>query len=329
MKIIFAAVLIVLSARALPLGAQGKALVRTKTIPLAGVVGRIDHLAVDVQRQRLFLAALGNGSLEIIDLAKGERIHSLTGLKEPQGVAYVPAFDRIFVAGGGDGTLKVFDAQTSRLLSTAQFSSDADNVRYEAAENRIYVGYGEGAIAALDASTGRRLGEAQLPGHPESFQLERSSPRIFANVPTAHLIAVIDRRKMAVIARWPLVAARSNFPMALDEAHHRLFIGCRHPARLVVYDTEAGREVASFPSVGDTDDLFYDAQRARIYVSGGEGFVDVFEQLDPDHYRRTDRISTASGARTSLFIPQLGIFCVAVPRREGRAAEVQVYQAQR
>jgi hypothetical protein len=190
------------------------------------------------------------------------------------------------------------------------------------------VGYGQGAIAAVDAATGKKLAEVALPGHPESFQLENPGSHILVNIPTAHLIAVVDRAKMRVIARWPLETASSNFPMALDAADHRLFVGFRRPALLMVFDSDSGRVITHLPASGDTDDLFYDPAGKRIYLSGGEGLVDVFKQLDKDRYERAVRIPTAAGARTSLFIPQLHLFCLAVPERDGSSAEIRVFRVQ-
>ena len=140
---------------------------------------------------------------------------------------------------------------------------DADNVRYDAATQRVYVGYGTGALCVLDGTSGKKLDEVRLPGHPKLFQLEKGGSRIFVNVPAARQIAVVDRGKLAVTATWPVRGASAHFPMALDEAHHRLFIGCRRPARLLVYDMGTGEQVASTEIVGDTDDLFYDAVRRR------------------------------------------------------------------
>jgi hypothetical protein len=204
---------------------------------------------------------------------------------------------------------------------------DADNIRYEPRTRRVFVGYGGGAVAFLDARSGQRTGEVRLPGHPESFQLEKGGPRVFINVPSARQIVVADRATGKIVARWAVQGARSNFPMALDEAHHRLFVGCRNPARLLVYDTETGMPVARADIAGDTDDLFYDGARKRIYVSGGEGFITVLEQTDPDHYRRLAQSPTAEGARTSLFVPEWNRFFVPVPRRGARAAEIRVYEA--
>ncbi len=269
-----------------------------KTIPLADVSGRIDHMAVDAANQRLYVAALGNDTVEVIDLKAGTRAGTIKRLKKPQGVAFLPDSKRLVVASGDDGTVRVYDADR-KLIGTIEGLDDADNVRYDAAAKLVYVGYGGGALAVIDPLKIEKVAEIKLEGHPESFQLESKGSRIYVNVPDARHVAVIDREKRAVVAKWPLANASSNFPMALDEKHHRLFVGCRRPAELLVLDTDSGKSVVALDCVGDTDDVFYDAARQRVYVTGGEGFISVLEQVSADEYRSIGKISTASGARTS------------------------------
>lgn len=299
-----------------------------QTIPLPDVEGRIDHFSVDVEGQRIFVAALGNGTVEVLDVSAGKRLASIPGLKEPQGVRYVPDSNKIFVASAGDGTLKSFDGDTYELIHTVTFSSDADNIRYDPDTDQLFVGYGNGAIGILDATTEERLADIPVGGHPESFQLETLGSRIFVNVPTARRIAVIDREQGIVVDTWPVTQATANFPMALDEANQRLFVGCRTPAQLLVYDTTSGQVVAPLPIVGDTDDVFYDADTQRVYVSGGGGAISVFQQQDADQYPWLATIPTADGARTSLFVPEFGRLYLAVPHRGEQLAEIRVYEVQ-
>jgi len=235
-----------------------------RTIPLPGVEGRIDHMAVDAGHQRLFVAALGNNTLEVVDLSAGARVHTITGLHEPQGIVYVSDRNRIYVANGEDGKLKVFDGTSFALIRTVDYSGDADNVRYDAGAKQIYVGYAAGALGVVDETTGNKAGDIPLDGHPESFQLEPAGTRIFVNVPNAGQVAVVDRRTHSVTLKWPLPGNQANFPMALDEAHRRLFIGCRKPAHVAVFDTDSGKIAATFDCVGDTDDLFYDSALKRL-----------------------------------------------------------------
>lgn len=298
---------------------------RVQVIALPGVEGRIDHMAADPAGKRLYMAALGNNTLEVMDLGAGKRVHTISGLHEPQGIRYVPSRHRLFVANGQSGDCVAFDATSFQKLQSIALGDDADNVRFEEKANRVYVGYGGGAIGILDAGSYKNLGNIALAGHPESFQLEEHGSRIFVNVPDAGQIAVLDRRKQKAVATWPVTAARSNFPMALDEANHRLFVGCRAPSRLLVYDTHSGKVTASLRIVGDTDDLFYDASRKRLYISGGEGYLDVVAQESPDHYTRLQHIPTAPGARTSFFVPELSRLYVAVPHRGNQATSLFVF----
>jgi DNA-binding beta-propeller fold protein YncE len=299
-----------------------------QTIPLPNVEGRIDHMAVDLKGQRLFVAALGNNTVEVLDLRAGNRIRSITGLREPQGVGFIAEFNRIFVASGKSGACDVFDGSSFKLIKSVKFSDDADNVRYDAKARKVYVGYGSGGLGIIDPATGDQLGEIKLEGHPESFQLEKSGTRIFVNIPTAQKIAVVDRDKRATSTSWRTAGATANFPMALDETHHRLFVGFRKPAKLVVFDTESGKAVATLDSPGDADDIFYDNSRQRIYVSGGDGSIGIVQQNDGDHYKTMAKIPTSTGARTSLFVPELSRFYLAVPHRGAQTAEVRVYEAQ-
>jgi hypothetical protein len=282
-------------------------------------------MAIDLRGQHLFVVALGNNSLEVLDLRAGKHIHRIRGLKEPQGVVYIPEFNKIFVTNGGDGSCKIFDGDSFRLIDTIKFSDDADNVRYEPRSRHLYVGYGNGALGIIDPSNWKRIGDVRLAGHPESYQLEEATARIFTNVPTANHVAVVDRSRLAVIATWPLVDVEANFPMALDETDHRLFIGCRQPPKIIAYNTESGKEVTRFDIAGDVDDIYHDATHKRIYASCGEGFLNVFQQNDADHYTALAKLPTAAGARTSLLVLEQWRLYLAVPRRDEQQAEIRVY----
>ncbi len=296
------------------------------TISLDAVQGRIDHMALDTQGKRLYVAALGNNTVEVIDLEQGKRTGRIEGLKKPQGVAVLPESDQLVVASGEDGKCRKY-AATQKLLGTIDSLDDADNVRYDPTAKHVYVGYGDGALAVIDAEKFARLASIKLAGHPEAFQLETTDKRIFVNVPDAGHVAVVDREKRAVIATWPINEAQANFPMALDEPHHRLFVGCRKPAKLLVVDTENGKTLAALDCCGDTDDVFYDGANRRVYVVGGEGCVSIFSQVDADTYKLAEKVTTAPGARTALFSRPLGRLFVAVPRRGAQPAQIRVYEA--
>jgi hypothetical protein len=308
-------------------GSETFALKLLKTIPLPGVTGRFDHFALDIKGNRLFVAALGNNTLEAIDLSAGRRVQSVPGLGKPTGIVFLPDLNRLFVACGDDGNVRVFDAATLRLLKTIPGLDDADNMRFDAKAGLIYVGYGAGGLAVIDATKAETIGHIKLSGHPESFQLERNGGRIFVNVPDAQHIAVVDRGRGEVVATWPMTDFKANFPMALDEAGHRLFVGCRNAARLVVFDTGSGRRVIDLAISGDIDDLFYDATWRCLYASCGEGFVDIIVKKDADRYERIEQIPTAAGARTAYFSPERGEFYLAVPDRGRQKAEIRVFEA--
>jgi DNA-binding beta-propeller fold protein YncE len=297
-----------------------------RTIALPGVEGRFDHFAVDLAGKRLFVAALGNNTLEVLDIAAGKLVRSVPGMHEPQGVAFVPDAGKIYVANGQDGKLHALDAATLKPAGEVEFGDDADNVRYDAARNQIWVGYGDGAVGAMDVAGMKRAGDIRVDAHPESFQLEKGGTRIFVNVPNAGEIEVLDRAKKTVVAKWPVKAAAANFPMALDEAGGRLFTGCRKPAKVLVLDMGSGKMVAQFPCPGDTDDLFFDGAHKRLYVAGGEGFVEAFEQKSPDEYRSLGRVATAPGARTAFYIPELSLLFVAAPHRGAQGAKIRAYR---
>ena len=295
------------------------------SIPLDNVSGRIDHMCVDADGKYLYIAALGNNTVEIIDLKKGKRTSRITGIKKPQGILILPESGNLIVAGGDDGTCRMY-SPAQVLLGTIEGLDDADNVRYDAEAKIIYVGYGDGALAVIAADKFTKLADIILEGHPESFRLETKSSSIFVNVPTAGHIAVIDRKTRTVMQKWPIKNAKANFSMAIDEVNNRLFVGCRVPPKLVVIDTKSGKAMAVLDCCGDIDDVFYDPAGKLVYLSGGNGYVDVIEQIAPNRYRLTGKIKTAVGARTSLFVPQLKRLFVAVPARGEQKTEIRVYE---
>jgi hypothetical protein len=296
-----------------------------QTIPLPDGRGRIDHLALDAGRQRLFVAELGNDTVAVVDLAAGRMTSRIKGVAEPQGVVFAPEVDRLFVTSGETGSVASFAGAALQPLPEVALGADADNIRYDPAERELFVGYGNGGLARLAAVSGAEIEAIVLAGHPESFQLASAGGSIFVNVPDARDIEVVDRARGAVRVRWPLAGARANFAMALDEPHQRLIVATRDPAALLVLDTTTGKEAARSASCGDADDVFYDAGRARLYVSCGEGFLDVLA-LGEGAPQPIARIPTASGARTSLFVPGQDRLYVAAPHRGEEPARILVYQ---
>lgn len=304
---------------------QGTGLLHAeREIALPGVEGRIDHFSEDVLGHRLFVATLGNGSVEILDTERGERIGEIKGLKEPQGVYYEAKTNRLYVTSAGDGKVRIYDGKSLTLQKTLEFGDDADGLRFDAQFGDVWVGYGTGGIGIID-STGQKVGLILLGSHPEAFQFDETAGRVYVNVPKQLGVAVIDLKKRALLTKWGLGTSFANYPMALDEANKRLFVGCRLPARLAVLDTDSGRIVTTLPIVGDTDDIFYDGSRKLIYVVGGEGAVDVLRQRDPDDYQRVERIATGSGARTGFFAAASNRLYIAVPHQQTRMAKVLIY----
>jgi DNA-binding beta-propeller fold protein YncE len=305
---------------------SGAELQLKQTIPLPGVEGRIDHLDLDAAGDRLFVCALGNNTADVLDLRKGERVHTISGLGSPQGLVYIAELNRLFVANDKGGICKIYDAKSFQTVGELNFKDDADNVRFDSAAKKIYVGFGSGGIAVVNAADGKQIGSIKLSAHPEAFELEKNGERIFVNVPNSRHVAVIDRKKGEVIATWKTDGAFGNFPMAFDEANHRLFVGCRIPSKLVVLNTESGEVVAKIDISGDSDDIFYDSKRHRTYAICGAGKIDIIEQTDANNYKAVTKIDTADGARTGLFVPERDTLFVAVPHRGSQQAEIRCYQ---
>jgi hypothetical protein len=290
--------------------AQSAAPLRLETkIPLGKVAGRIDHLAVDLKRNRMFVAELGNNSLGVVDLRKREVVQTLWGLKEPQGVGYDPDRDRIYVADAGDGAVSIFQGSDLSRVGRIDLSEDADNIRVDPRAHQVLVGYSDG-LAILDAISGRWIADVRLPGHPESFQLDPAGKLVFINVPEAHQIAVVDRTLGQQTQAWKVPGAEANFPMALDSANGVLLSVFRKPPELAILQLADGQVQARLPTCGDADDVFIDAKRQRVYVICGEGFVEVFEKQQGS-YRSVGHVPTVGGARTGLFVPELDRLFVA------------------
>ncbi len=294
-----------------------------RAIPLPNVAGRIDHLAIDVARQRLFVAELGNGSVDAVDLSSGET-RRIGGLKEPQGLAYLPDRDELVVASGGDGTVRIFDASSLKPVGSVSLGDDADDARVDPKTGQVVVGYGSGGLAVLDAARHRVVRTIKLGGHPEGFQIDGEGRKAFVNVPDAHEIVVVDLDSGQALASWR-AAHVANFPMALGQDSGIVGIVYRIPSRLVLLEPASGTAKADMPTCDDADDLYFDDKRRRIYVSCGSGAVDVFEQAG-GKYVASAHIETRPGARTSLFVPSLDRLFVAARAGSGGQSAILVYQ---
>lgn len=292
-------------------------------IPLGDVRGRIDHLAVDLKRQRLFVAELGNDSVGVVDLAANTVLKTITGLSEPQGVGYEPSTDTLYVADARDGSVRLYEANEYKATGRIELGGDADNIRIDAVGKRVIVGYGDGGLAVIDPATRSKVQSIPLKAHPESFQLEPNSGRIFVNLPDAHAVAVVDTASGKLIANWPMDKG-GNFAMTIDRDLGRVLLAYRNPAALAVFSMD-GKPIASAETCGDVDDIFIDGRRNRVYVSCGSGYVDVLE-IDGSAYRRIARLPTARGARTSLFVPELDRLLVAVRAGPAGPAAIWVFK---
>src|SRR5665213_89190 len=306
------------TARAAPLELEAK-------IPLGEVRGRIDHLAVDIRRQRLFVAELGNDSVGVVDLNGRKILRTLTGLKQPQGIGYVPSTDTLYIANAGDGSVQLFQGENLAAIGQLALGEDADNVRVDDAAHRVFVGYGDGALAVIDTASRHKIADIPLHAHPESFQLERSGAQIMVNVPDSREIATVDRLTNKQLASVPTSDLRANFPLALDELHRRIVAVFRSPAKVGAFRMQDGHLLTTADTCGDADDVFVDEKRNRLYVSCGEGFIDVLA-AQGGGYVSIGRIPTAAGARTSLFISSIDRLVLAVRATGTIPAAVWVFR---
>ena len=304
-------------------GAESPPLELEDRIPLGDLRGRIDHLAVDLKRQRLFVAELGDDSVGVVDLAAHRLLRTISGLSQPHGVVYEPSTDTLYIANARDGSVRLYDANEFKATGRIELGSDADNIRIDVAANRVIVGYGDGGLAVLDPSTRGKVQSVSLKAHPESFQLDPVSGRIFVNLPDAHAVTVVDGASWKQLAEWSLDKG-GNFAMAIDRGRGRVLLAYRSPAELAVFSMD-GKPIVKTETCGDIDDLFVDAKRERVYVSCGAGYVDVFE-VDGSEYRRVGRLPTAKGARTALFVPELDRLLVAVRAGPAGPAAIWVFK---
>jgi DNA-binding beta-propeller fold protein YncE len=310
-------------------GQQSGPLVLSRTISLPNVQGGFNHMSVDVEHMRLFAAAPTNKTLESVDLRTGKPWRSLEGEK-PAAARYAPEFNQLYVPRGQ--SLYIYDGTTLDVIGRIDLESNLDELQYNVRAKRLYVGCmtpGKTGIAVIAIPEGKPLGRIPLSAKLQGIAVEQKGSRIFANTPSVKQIAVMDGEKRKLLNTWLLEDVEGNSPIGLDEAHHRLFVGTRRPAQLVVLDTTTGKAIAKIDMNSDADDLFYDPANKRIYVSCGEGFIDVIEQRDADHYKLIARIPTVVGARTSTFSGQLNTFYLGVPRRGDRPAELRIFRVEK
>jgi DNA-binding beta-propeller fold protein YncE len=310
-----------------------------QTISMPNVKGRIDHMEVDLKGRRLFVAGLENGTLEVVDLKAAKWMHSVPGIKTPQGIAYVPTLNKLFVANENDDTLKVFRADTLVLLNTIPLELGSNRVTYDPHTGHLYVGYGgasakkdTGEVGIVDVKTDKLIGNVPVGIRPAEILMNKSGQTLFVFESRGSTIQVVDPKKSQVLFTWPVSSQRPG-DGAFDEANHRLLIGTRMPPSLIVMDSTSGKEVASLPTVEGMDGVYFDAGHKRVYVSGGRdndlGYIFVYQQLDADHYKQIGKIPTRSGAGTSFWSPELNRYYVAAPSNDKEEAAILVFEPQR
>ncbi len=296
-----------------------------KVIELPDVKGRIDHMAINLKDQSVYVAALGNNSVEVVDINKGIHLKSITGVDEPQGVCYISETNELVIANGGNGKCIFYDGSTYEINATVDLKNDADNVRFDPIAQKIYVGYGNGGIAVIDAVSHLQIGNVKLPVHPESFQVDNKNNLLIVNLPGDKSIGVIDTKSLKLVNNWK-TTLRSNFPMTLDTSSNTVIIGYRNPAFIVSYDVKTGNEQARSPLVSDVDDVFFYKQKKEIFASGGGGSINIFRKENTNEYELMANIPTRSGARTSLLIPSLQMLILAERAGGGKPASLAVYK---
>ena len=337
MKMFSVVTLIVLASWSTPAYAQDHAPLRlVQTIPMPNVKGRIDHMDVDVKGNRLFAAGLENGSLEVVDLHAGKWSKSIPGFKKTQGVAYVSSLNRVFVASGDDGMLRVFRGDTLDLLDAIKLDLGPNRVAYDPHRKLLYVGYGGkdagkdyGEVGIIDANTDKHVGDVKVEAHPAELLLDESGNTLFVFVSAPSKVQVVDTKKREVVSTWP-VSSQRNGDGAFDEKTHRLFIGTRTPPRMIVMDSQTGKEIANLPTVEGMDGVYFDPRLRRIYISGGRdfdvGYIFAYQQKDADHYETMGKILTKPGAGTSFWSPELNRYYVAAPAHENEGAAILVFE---
>lgn len=317
--------------------AQDKEALRlVRVIEMPMVKGRIDHMDVDFEGKRLFVAGLENGSVEVVDLQAGKRVRSIPGFLKPQGIAYVGSLNKLFVASGDDGMVRVFRGDTLELLESIKLDLGPNRVTYDPSRKLIYVGYGGkdagkdyGEVGIIDANSDKRLGDIQVAAHPAELLLDKSGQTLFVFASAESKIQVIDTKKRQVVSTWS-VSSQRNGDGALDEKTHRLFIGTRTPPQMIVMDSQTGKEIANLPTVDGMDGVYFDAAHKQVYVSGGRdqgvGQAFAYRQNDAGHYETIGKIPTRPGAGTSFWSPELNRYYVAAPAHDNEEAAILVFE---
>ena len=271
--------------------AQEKALQLSQTIPLPELHdGDFDHFAVDLHGNRLFVAAEENSKVLVFDLRTFKLLHTITDLKAPHAILFREDLKKLFVVDGDLPACKIYDSETYAPITAIKLLNDADSMNYDPATGYLYVVNGGREahvpyelISVIDTSSDKLLSEMKVDSdHLEALAIEKTSPRMYVSITGHDAIGVIDRKTMTLTQTWSIADQGSqNTPLALDEPDHRLFTVTRKPGKFLALDTQTGKVVFSNPTVGHADDLTFDERMKRIYITG-DGFLDVFKQMDAD-----------------------------------------------
>ena len=305
------------------------------SVALPGFTGDFDHFAVDEKGGRLFLAGEDHKTVEVFDLKVNRRIKSIAGFGAPHAIFYLPESDRILVTDGDKGFLRILRGKDYSEEALVEGLAGADSARLDAATETLYVVTGgkdvpldHSFVVAINLHTNEKVGELRIESnHLEGLALESSGSRMFINLTDKHAVAVIDRKAMKEITRWPIGTQADNSPMTYDELHRRLLIVCRKPGTLLVMDSETGKVITQLPAAERADDMSFDAASGRIYVPGGDGRIFVFKQNSADQYELLAKVHSEPGAKTCLLVPTLARFYVAVSPGDAKAAaKVLIYR---
>jgi DNA-binding beta-propeller fold protein YncE len=299
-------------------------------IPMPGVQGHMDHISVDIDGKRLFVPANDEkqNTVEVVDLKAGKWVSRIPGQSRPQGTFYSPDFKTLFVTNGTDGTCKIFRGDTFKLIDSLQLGTNANQVGYDPDTKYLYAGLGDrnsGTLAIIDTSSNQHIGDIKTDARPGGITFEKSGPRIFVNLNGATKLGVLDRKKREQITTWPVAGAENYGPLALDESRHRLFLGSRKPPMLIVFDSDAGRQITQLESVPSIDGVWYDAARKRIYVTGN-GTIAIYDQKGADDYAPMVKVASETDSQPSVWVPQFNRLYISVPQDGNRDAEVLVYE---
>ena len=301
-----------------------------QTIPLKGKPGGLDHVAIDAKRDRLLVANKANNTLDVVDLKAGSLMKQVPNQTGIQGIAYAADLDRVIVGLGSNGMCNILDGASYKVVKPIKFADDSDNVRYYAKTQMVYVAHAEKALGVINvgAKTPALKADIKLPASAEGFEMEMNRPRLYLATPAPCQLVVIDTDKNTVVSTYPIKTANGAHPLALDEANHRVYLGCHKEPMVVIVDSETGKELGGAAIPGGVDDLFFDAGRKKLYASCSDGFIAVLKVVDADHIEVVEKIETAKGAKTCLQVPETGKLYLAVPRQEGKdGPEIRVYQA--